>query len=80
MAPEATATLSDYRTTTHDVVNSLSSVRCLVELLVEYPFLDAGDRSRFIGMIRDQTERLVNLVDRMNPDNADTSPGRNLEK
>lgn len=80
MTPDATAARNNYHTTTHDVVNSLSSVRCLVELLVEYPGLDAGERRRFIGMIRDQTERLVNLVSRMNPDNANTSHGCNLAK
>lgn len=79
MTPEAAATITAYRTT-HDVVNALSSVRCLVELLMEYPALDAGDRDRFIRMIRDQADRLVNLVARMNPDNTHKSLGRDFAK
>ena len=66
MAPQETATLSENQVTTHAFVNSLSSVKSLAELLVEYPGLDAGDRSRFIGIIRDETERLVHLMADMN--------------
>ena len=65
MAMKSLLRLSDDQATTHDFVNSLSSVRSLVELLVAYPGLDAGDRSRFIGILRDETERLVQLMAHM---------------
>ena len=58
----ATRLLSSNQTKTHEFVNSLSSVRSLAELLVENPGLDAGDRSRFIEIIRDETERLIHLM------------------
>ena len=66
MAPEATALLSEKQVTTHDFVNSLSSVRSLAELLADHPGLEASDRSRFISIIRDETERLINLMAQLN--------------
>ena len=65
MAPEAKVELSENQVLTHDFVNSLASVRSLAELLVEYPGLDAGDRSRFITIIRAETERLVRLMNHL---------------
>lgn len=62
MDSEATIPLADNQKKTHEFVNSLSSVRSLAELLVENPGLDAGDRSRFIQIIRDETERLIHLM------------------
>jgi len=62
MDPETLLPLSSRQAKTHEFVNSLSSVRSLAELLAENPGLDAGDRSRFIGMIRDETERLISLM------------------
>lgn len=49
----------------HELVNSLTSVKSLAELLVEYPSLDAGERCRFISIIRDESERLVRLIDHL---------------
>lgn len=72
MASEATGRLSQNQVFTHEFVNSLTSVRSLAELLVEYPCLDAGDRSQFITIIRDETERLVRMVNHMNLE-ADTA-------
>ena len=54
--------LSSNQTKTHEFVNSLSSVRSLAELLAENPGLDASNRSRFIAIIRDETERLSRLM------------------
>ena len=62
MAPESPALLSEEQITTHNFVNSLSSVRSLAELLADHPGLEAGDRSRFISIIREETERLINLM------------------
>jgi len=66
MDPEATIPPSNNQTKTHEFVNALSSVRSLAELLVENPGLDAGDRSRFIEIIRDETERLIHLMAHVN--------------
>ena len=66
MDPETTLPLSSKQAKTHEFVNSLSSVRSLAELLAENPGLDAGDRSRFIGLIRDETERLIDLMAYLN--------------
>jgi nitrogen-specific signal transduction histidine kinase len=65
MTSVATTLLSENQVAVHEFVNSLSSVRSLSELLTEYPGLDAGHRSQFIGIIRDETERLVQLVARL---------------
>lgn len=65
MAPEATVRLPGNQVFTHEFVNSLTSVRSIAELLVEYPGLNDGDRSRFINIIRDETERLVRLMNRL---------------
>ncbi len=65
MDSEVTASHAIHHATTHDFVNSLSSVRSLIDLLVEYPGLNTGDRKRFISMIRDETERLVRLMARL---------------
>ncbi|HSO20515.1 MAG TPA: hypothetical protein VLT88_13715 [Desulfosarcina sp.] len=67
MPNEMTAPLSRHQAAAHEFVNSLSSVRSLVELLVAYPALEAGDRRRFIGIIHDQTERLLHLMGRLHP-------------
>jgi signal transduction histidine kinase len=66
MDPETTLPLSNKQAKTHEFVNSLSSVRSLAELLAENPGLDAGHRSRFIGMIRDETDRLIHLMTHLN--------------
>ncbi|BBO70438.1 hypothetical protein DSCA_43680 [Desulfosarcina alkanivorans] len=63
MAPEVTVRLPTNQWFTHEFVNSLTSVRSLADLLVEYPGLDAGDRCRFTAILRDETERLVRLIE-----------------
>ncbi len=65
MASEAAANLIEKQAVSHDFVNSLASVRSLSELLVDYPGLDAGDRTRFLNIIRQETERLVRLLDHL---------------
>jgi len=72
MEPAATIALTNHQVKTHEFLNSLSSVRSLAELLVDNPGLDAGDRSRFIAIIRDETERLIHLLAHLTAD-ADTA-------
>jgi len=67
MIYEAATRLSESQAVTHEMINSLASVRCLSELLVDYPGLDADDRTRFLGIIRKETERLVRLLKRRQP-------------
>ena len=66
MDSDATIMRSINQTKVHEFVNSLSSVRSLVELLADNPGLDAGDRSRFIEIIRNETERLIRLMADLN--------------
>jgi signal transduction histidine kinase len=66
MPSEVVARPTKNQVFTHEFVNSLTSVRSLAELLVENPGLDAGDRSQFITIIRDETERLVRLMNHVN--------------
>ncbi len=73
MNPDETQAFASHRAKTHAVVNSLSSVRSLAELLVDNPGLDPGDRNRFIAIIRDQTERLIHLMGQLNVQ-ANTPP------
>jgi signal transduction histidine kinase len=66
MTVKGTARHTNDQARTHAFVNALSSVRSLADLLVEYPGMDAIDRSRFIGILRDETERLVRLIPHTN--------------
>ena len=66
MTDNETARLTNDQASSHAFVNALSSVRSLADLLAEYPGMDAIDRSRFIGILRDETERLVRLVPHTN--------------
>lgn len=72
MVVEAATHLSESQAVNHEFINSLASVRSLSELLMDYPGLDAGDRTRFLGIIRDETERLVRLMNhrRLLPNNV----------
>jgi nitrogen-specific signal transduction histidine kinase len=72
MAPEVIVPLPENQLFNHEIVNSLSSIRSLAELLVDYPGLNDGDRSRFITILRDETERLVCLMGqlKLRPDTA----------
>lgn len=65
MALEATALLSESQAVNHEVVNSLASVRSLSELLVENPGLGDGDRTRFLTIIRKETDRLIRLLEHL---------------
>lgn len=73
MDHEATMPLSNSPSKAHEFVNSLSSVRSLAELLADNPGLDDGERSRFIEIIRDQTERLIQLMAHLHGE-VDTAP------
>jgi signal transduction histidine kinase len=66
MVAESTAQLPKKQVLTHEFVNSLASVRSLAELLAENPGLDANNRSRFITLIRDETQRLERLMGHIN--------------
>ena len=54
--------LTGNQAVSHEVINALTSVRSLSELLVEYPGLDDGDRARFLTIIHEETERLMRLL------------------
>jgi signal transduction histidine kinase len=65
MTSETSAPLSSDSTVSHEFANSLASVRSLSELLVDHPGLAAGDRIRFLTIIREETERLAHLLGRL---------------
>ena len=50
----------------HELINALTSVRCLTELLVDYPGLDSVNRMQFLGIIREETDRLTRLLGDLN--------------
>ncbi len=62
MVSEMVPFLAENQSASHDFINSLSSVRSVSELLMEYPGLDDGDRIRFLNIIREETERLMRLL------------------
>jgi len=66
MVFRATMLLSQTQTVSHEFVNSLASVRSLSELLVDYPGLNACDRTQCLNIIREETERLIRLMDQLN--------------
>ena len=66
MISRATMLLSKTQTVSHEFVNSLASVRSLSELLVDYPGLNAGDRTQCLNIIREETERLIRLMEQLN--------------
>jgi signal transduction histidine kinase len=51
----------------HEFINCLTSVKCLTDLLVTYPKLDADDRNRFLNILGKETDRLVRLAKCLNP-------------
>jgi signal transduction histidine kinase len=51
----------EHRSVNHEFNNALASVKCLTELLAEYPGLESGDRIRFLTIMRQETERMVRL-------------------
>ena len=66
MIPQATILLSKNQTVSHEFVNSLASVRSLSELLVDYPGLNVCDRTQCLNIIREETERLIRLMEQLN--------------
>ena len=65
MISRATMLLSKTQTVSHEFVNSLASVRSLSELLVDYPGLNACDRTQCLNIIREETERLIRLMEQL---------------
>ena len=52
-------------TVTHELRTPLTSIRALSEMLHEDPRLDLADRSRFLGIIVTEAERLTRLVNQI---------------
>ena len=46
-------------------IDPLTSVRVVSELLRDYPDLEDGQRRRFIDLILNSTDRMIQMVDRM---------------
>lgn len=61
MTSEETRPLSTNSATNHEFINSLTSVRCLTELLSAYPGLAEVERIRFLNIMQEETARLVRL-------------------
>jgi signal transduction histidine kinase len=68
MTTKAAAELSGKRAFNHEIVNSLTSLKSLSELLVDYPGLDRGERIQFLTIIQKETERLVRLYEGLQRD------------
>ena len=66
MISRTTMLLSKTQVVSHEFVNSLASVRSLSELLVDYPGLNACDRAQCLNIIREETERLIRLMEQLN--------------
>ena len=52
-------------TVTHELRTPLTSIRALSEMLHEDPRLDLADRSRFLGIIVTEAERLTRLINQI---------------
>jgi signal transduction histidine kinase len=52
-------------TVTHELRTPLTSIRALSEMLHEDPRLDLADRSRFLGIIVNEAERLTRLINQI---------------
>lgn len=50
---------------THELRTPLTSIRALSEMLLEDPQIDLEDRTRFLGIIVSETERLTRLVNQV---------------
>ena len=74
MISRATTLISKSQTVSHEFVNSLASVRSLSELLVDYPGLNACDRTQCLTIIREETERLIRLMEQLNLASNATGP------
>ena len=52
-------------TVTHELRTPLTSIRALSEMLHEDPEIDVGDRTRFLGIIVTEAERLTRLINQI---------------
>ncbi|WP_079437461.1 sensor histidine kinase [Zoogloea sp. LCSB751] len=50
---------------THELRTPLTSIRAFSEMLLEDPAIDVADRTRFLGIIVSETERLTRLVNQV---------------
>ncbi|MBS0353487.1 MAG: histidine kinase [Proteobacteria bacterium] len=50
---------------THELRTPLTSIRAFSEMLLEDPDIDVADRTRFLGIIVSETERLTRLVNQV---------------
>lgn len=65
MVQTSSALLTADQAVNHEFINSLTSVKSLSELLVDYPGLEDGDRNRFLNLILNETKRLTRLMAQM---------------
>lgn len=63
MTVSAQAIAEEFPGITHDLLNSLTSVHSLSEILRDFPGIDDRQRQRFVGMILSETQRLIGMVD-----------------
>lgn len=71
MATRTSQEFSRYQLARYEFINSLTSIRSLAELLVDYPELNRHDRMRFLVKMQKETERLMGLMAELTPDIID---------
>lgn len=49
----------------YEFINSVTSIRSMAELLVDYPALNAIDRERFLVTMQKETDRLLRLMNEL---------------
>src|SRR5207302_1070809 len=52
-------------TVSHELRTPLTSIRAFTQILLEHPQVDAEQRSRFLGIITKETERLTRLINQV---------------
>ena len=52
-------------TVSHELRTPLTSIRAFTQILLEHPNVDAGQRSKFLGIITKETERLTRLINQV---------------
>src|SRR5206468_2009015 len=52
-------------TVTHELRTPLTSIRAFTQILLEHPEVDAEQRSKFLGIITKETERLTRLINQV---------------
>jgi len=52
-------------TVSHELRTPLTSIRAFTQILLEHPDVEAGERSRFLGIITRETERLTRLINQV---------------